>query len=103
LFGSKTDNTETIDQVFEVLKELVQNGGKRKALFRKYNEDNSIDIDTELKGAILLEDFKRQIKSEIMKEAKKEAQKQIKKELESAKSEMIKSVKNELLKDLINK
>jgi len=73
LFGiEKTSENATIDQVFEILKDLVQNNGKRKTLHRKYVEGNETDMDTEIKGAILLEQFKHQIKSEIKEELKNE-------------------------------
>lgn len=61
LFGSKTSDQETITQVFDILKDLVANNGKRKALFRKYIEDESIDQSIELKGAIFIETLKEEI------------------------------------------
>ncbi|HEC92906.1 MAG TPA: hypothetical protein ENI51_07960 [Candidatus Atribacteria bacterium] len=81
LFGTKKQDNDTIEQVFEILKELVMNSGKRKALFRKYNENSEIDMDLELRGAIFLESFKQQIISDIKKEISKELDEIIKEKI----------------------
>jgi len=79
LFGLKNPNEQdAINQVFDILKSLVSNNGKRKALHRKFVENETIDMDIELKGAILLETYKNQIKTEIKNEMLNEVMKEVK-------------------------
>jgi len=72
LFGMEQKQNDAVDQVLDVLRELINNNGKRKILHRKYVEDETIDMDTEIKGAILLENYKLQIKEEIKNELRDE-------------------------------
>jgi len=67
LFGNKSNKSE--DQLkkefLEDLFNLMTNSGKRKALFRKYEEDKTIDVDYEIKMAMFLETFKNNIVKEV--------------------------------------
>ena len=65
LFGKKTNESATIDQVFDILKDLVSNNGKRKAIFRKYQENNEIDMTTEIRGVLFLEQFALNLEKKI--------------------------------------
>ena len=84
LFGiEQKGQNEVIEQVFEVLKDLVMNNGKRKALNRKYEENNSIDLDLELKGAILLESFKQEIITEVKNKVMEDVMSEVKERIAS--------------------
>jgi len=90
IFGKKTNESATIDQVFEILKDLVQNNGKRKAIFRKYQEDQTIDMNTEIRGALFLEQFALNLEKRITDNV-----------MENVMSEVKKNLSNLSLKDLL--
>lgn len=90
LFGKKTTESATIDQVFDILKALVQNNGKRKAIFRKYQENQEIDITTEIRGTLFLEQFALNLEKRIEKKI-----------MENVMNEVKKNLKNLSLKDLL--
>lgn len=102
IFGTKqlTDN-ETLDKLFDMLRDLVQNKGKSKAIFRKYQENQDIELDNEIKAVLFLEQFKLQfreeLKSEILNDVKTKLD-DFKKELESYKKDIISNLS---LKDLL--
>lgn len=68
LFGSKDKNSlEEMRKVFiGEIYDMWTNKGKRKTLHRKYIEDNTIDLDSEIQIAIFLEEFAQNIESNIM-------------------------------------
>ena len=82
LFGKKSNESKTIDQVFDILKELVANNGKRKDLFRKYQENNELDMTTEIRGALFLEQFslnlEKRIEDKVMNNVMIEVKKNLK-------------------------
>jgi len=99
LFGKKTQDNATIDQVFDILKELVSNKGKRMAIHKKYVEDQTRSLNTEIKAVLMLEQFKLQIKQDIKREIKTELKKEfseIRQELKQFKafSEYLQKVKS---------
>lgn len=90
LFGKKTNESATIDQVFDILKDLVSNNGKRKAIYRKYQENNDIDMTTEIKGTLFLEQFALNLEKRISEKV-----------MSNVMTEVKKNLKNLSLKDLL--
>lgn len=73
LFGNQSKSEEGIKkELIGDLLDLIENSGKRKALFKKYNEDKSIDVDYQLQIALFLEKFKQQILTNVRKEVSNE-------------------------------
>lgn len=67
LFSVKGDASkeEIQKELMKNLLELINNNGKRNAIHRKYEEDTSVDLDSEITMVLFLENFKTKIIEEV--------------------------------------